>query len=381
MPVSLSPGPDMLDSSPIARWLCHDRPLEFQDSSNRCLTIGLINNMPDGALEATENQFISLLNSASEGISVRLVFYSLPGVPRNEAGARHVKTFYRSAEHLLDTQLDGLIVTGREPMTPSLRDEPYWQSFTEILEWARNSTFSTVWSCLAAHAAVLHLDGIERVRSNNKHCGVFECEQLSHHQLTNGAPSGFALPHSRWNGVSEESLTTRGYNVLTRAEGAGVDTFVKQLKSLFVFFQGHPEYESNTLLLEYRRDVGRYLRGEADKYPLMPHGYFDEDTVRILEEFREEAVSHPDEGLLGRVGAALGKTRIENGWHPTAACIYRNWLRYICAQKERQLEQLDFVPAGIASPSLSPILATSGLAGSGLAGSGDVATNPAQCEA
>jgi homoserine O-succinyltransferase len=371
MPVCLNSIPAMLDTSPLARWLCNDRPLEAKESSDRCLRIGLINNMPDGALEATENQFISLLDSASDGIPIRFAFYSMPGVPRSESGARHVKSFYSSTQDLLNTQLDGLIVTGREPVTPSLRDEPYWQSFAEILEWARDNTYSTVWSCLAAHAAVLHLDGIERVRSNNKHCGVFECEQLSRHQLTYGTPLGFALPHSRWNGLSEAELMDCGYSVLTRAGAAGVDTFVKQLKSLFVFFQGHPEYESNTLLLEYRRDVGRYLRGETDRYPSMPYRYFDRSTVKMLEKFREEAISRPDDGLLGRVCTALGKIRIENSWHTTAGSIYRNWLQYICAQKERHLERSNFVPLGHATLSLSPILASSD----------DAAASPAPCEA
>ena len=55
--------------------------------------------------------------------------------------------------------------------------------------------------------------------------------------------------------------------MLTRTADAGVDTFIKQQKSLFVFFQGHPEYESDTLLREYRRDVGRYIKGETATYP------------------------------------------------------------------------------------------------------------------
>ena len=43
--------------------------------------------------------------------------------------------------------------------------------------------------------------------------------------------------------------------------------FVKQTRSLFIFFQGHPEYEETTLLREYRRDVGRFLRGQQPHYP------------------------------------------------------------------------------------------------------------------
>ncbi len=79
--------------------------------------------------------------------------------------------------------------------------------------------------------------------------------------------------------------------MLTRAGDAGVDTFVKQQKKLFVFFQGHPEYESDTLLREYRRDVGRYFKGETARYPLMPRSYFGRSMVDELTALQEKAIS------------------------------------------------------------------------------------------
>ena len=337
MPVSLNstlPG----DPKSCTKGLCANPSADCLDRLSKTLNIGLINNMANGAIEATERQFLSLLDSASEGFSINLSLYSLPGVPRSEAGEQHIRTFYSSTENLWNTSLDGLIVTGREPLTPNLRDEPYWESFTKVLEWARDNTHSTIWSCLAAHAAVLHLDGVSRIRSQHKHFGIFECEQLSDHTLTSGAPSRFKLPHSRWNGLSEDELTACGYKVLTRSADAGVDTFVKQQKSLFVFFQGHPEYESNTLLLEYRRDVGRYLRGETDIYPLMPRSYFDPQTANALAALQEQALSCRQPELLTDVSNVLAETSIEDTWHSTATSIYRNWLQYMAAQKKLQLK-------------------------------------------
>lgn len=338
MPVFLSSNHSVDYQQPGKPWLSSDLSTEFLELSGRYLKIGLINNMPDGALEATERQYLSLLASASNGMLIRLSLYSLPDVPRNESGARHVRTFYTSAESLQNANLDGLIVTGREPLTPSLADEPYWKSFTRVVEWARNNTYSTVWSCLAAHAALLHIDGIGRIKSDDKHFGVFECARVSDHPLTADVPSRFKLPHSRWNGIPENALTRCGYSLLTRAADAGVDTFVKQYKSLFVFFQGHPEYESNTLLLEYRRDVLRYLRKETNAYPLMPSRYFDQATAIALTALQNEAMFCPSEKLLAEVSTRLASIRIENTWHSTAACIYRNWLEYICAQKQPQMK-------------------------------------------
>src|SRR5277367_5267383 len=125
-----------------------------------------------------------------------------------------------------------------------------------------------------------------------------------------------------------------GYNVLTRTAGAGVDAFVKQEESLFVFFQGHPEYESDTLLYEYRRDVGRYLRRETGSYPLMPRSYFDRATAKTLDDLRDQALSRRNEELLIEVQIALRRTERKNTWQPTAASIYRNWLQYIKTRKE-----------------------------------------------
>jgi homoserine O-succinyltransferase len=181
------------------------------------------------------------------------------------------------------------------------------------------------------------MDGIRRAKRNDKVFGIFECAHASDHPLTAGTPSSFRLPHSRWNGVPEEQLTDCGYKVLTQSADAGVDTFIKQQKKLFVFFQGHPEYESDTLLREYRRDVGRYIKGEAARYPLLPQSYFDEATVAELTALQEKATSQRSEELLPELSSILGSKKIENTWQSSAAGIYRNWLAHICAQKETAL--------------------------------------------
>jgi homoserine O-succinyltransferase/O-acetyltransferase len=303
--------------------------------SDNCITIGLINNMADEALKATERQYISLLNSASDDMQIHLSLYTLPRVPRNESSSRHIAGIYSSIDDLWEGQLDGLIVTGREPLAANLMDEPYWESFTKTLEWAQENAPSTVWSCLAAHAAVLHMDGIKRAKRDDKLFGIFECGRASGHLLTAGTPSHFKLPHSRCNGLPEDRLAGCGYSVLTRTAEAEVDTFIKQQKTLFVFFQGHPEYESDTLLREYRRDVGRYLKRETPKYPLMPQNYFDRNTVDALNALQSRTSFAQGEELLPEISAALSNASIENTWQSSATSIYTNWLRYIRTQKEK----------------------------------------------
>ena len=91
--------------------------------------------------------------------------------------------------------------------------------------------------------------------------------------------------------MPERALASCGYQILTRSAAAGVDTFAKQDGSLFLFFQGHPEYDADTLLREYRRDVARFLGGEREHYPAVPLGYFSDEATALAGDFRARALA------------------------------------------------------------------------------------------
>jgi len=304
------------------------------DANVPSLTIGLINNMPDAALEATEAQFSTLIGSAAGDIPVRLVLYSLPNIPRSESAQQHLNKFYFKIDELWNNQCDALIITGTEPRHTNLREEEYWPVLTDVFDWAGSNTLSTVVSCLAAHAAVLYNDGVERNRLSDKRFGVFGFERTRDHALTQRTAETIRIPHSRWNEVREEDLVSCGYAVLAKSAEAGVDMFVKECKqSLFVHFQGHPEYSARTLLREYRRDIGRFLRQERDTYPSMPHGYFDFDGCRLAEEFQQVASSRRNEEFLSSFPDDVLASSLQNTWQPSATRVYRNWLQYVLSRK------------------------------------------------
>jgi homoserine O-succinyltransferase/O-acetyltransferase len=308
------------------------------DDRARYLDIGLINNMPDAALEGTVRQFYVLLSAAAKDVVVRLKLFSIPGVPRTEWGREHLSAFYSDIGDLWKHGIDGLIVTGTEPRAAELVDEPYWGGLTDIIDWAEDNTVATVWSCLAAQAAVLHLDGIRRSPLVDKRFGVFEHRKASTHRLLQGVSARIAAPHSRWNEIPEQSLATSNYDILTRSTEAGVDMFVKQRKSLFLCFQGHPEYETETLFREYRRDVGRFLRRESDSYPGMPCGYLNEAIEGLLNAFRARALIDRREDLLSTFPASHAVHSPRNSWQADAVRSYRNWLGYIAAHKRSRTE-------------------------------------------
>ncbi len=291
------------------------------------LTIGLINNMPDTALQATERQFMRLLRHAAGDLRIDFHCFSLPSVSRSLSARERVAAQYTDIVELDRLLIDGLIVTGAEPCAATLPQETFWRELTSIVDWAKSNTRSAIWSCLAAHAAVLHLDGVERRQLDTKCSGIYECFSVSDHWLTNGLPRPIKIAHSRLNELRPGDLTARGYQLLTQSPDAGVDIFSKNFGSQFIFFQGHPEYEALSLEREYLRDVSRFLNGERNIYPAIPVGYFDSETELRLAAFAARAHAERRPALAAELPARTLREDIATG--AAAKLMFRNWLDYL----------------------------------------------------
>ena len=293
----------------------------------RPVTIGLVNNMPDTALTATERQFSGLIAEAAAGRPVRLLLFSFASVARSEPARARMAGQYRDAAELAGTPVDALIVTGTEPRAPRLDQEPYWPDMARLVDHAARHTVSTLWSCLAAHAAVLHLDRVERRPLAEKCFGVFGSAAVSADPLVTrpGAPP-LAVAHSRWNGLDAADLTGCGYRILSTVGEAGVDVFAKRVGSEFVFFHGHPEYDAGALAGEYRRDIGRFLTGERDRYPNLPEGYFDANTNAVLADYRARAEHDRGAVAFADLPRLVPRSGLAEATRATAGFLFRNWL-------------------------------------------------------
>jgi homoserine O-succinyltransferase len=293
------------------------------------MRIGLVNNMPDAALARTEHQFRAVLAAAAPERAISLHLFQVPSVPRGELGRSHLTSHrYRDVSELASAGLDGLIVTGTEPKQSNLRNEPYWSDLARLFDAIAERGPSTIFSCLAAHAAVLHYDGIERQRLEHKRFGLFTHGATTQHVLTQHLPAAAKVAHSRWNEVSAEALTARGYQVLTQSREAGVDLFVKGGSNPLVFFQGHPEYDSRTLFREYRRDVLRYLTGEHTAYPRVPENYFSTTEWKQLAAFALRAGNTRCESLMKDFPVSTPAIAETKDCAP-APKMYRQWLSLI----------------------------------------------------
>jgi homoserine O-succinyltransferase len=291
------------------------------------LVIGLVNNMPDGAFWNTVHQFQELLTRTAR-IPIRLRHFSFEEIPRSNAVAAYIAEHYESMDRLWESRLDGLIVTGTEPRAPNLRDEPYWPVLERLVTWAEEHTVSAIWSCLAAHAAVLCLDGIERRPYKTKLTGLFECSRSADWPFPVELPARIWLPHSRFNSLSDSDLSACGYEILSQGPETGPDIFAKRQGSLFLFLQGHPEYDRGSLLREYRRDVGRFLSGRRSCYPEIPKSYLGEKAEALFAEFRTKAEAERSPSLAP-LFPGWSEDDIAHSWRDSARAFYAAWLGYI----------------------------------------------------
>jgi homoserine O-succinyltransferase len=295
--------------------------------------------MPDSAFEETERQFIGLLDSAARelgDVAVHSRRYRLPGLARNSAIEERIAQEYDPLDRIYEERPDGLIVTGTEPLTDDLRTESYWEALTELIGWAEDSTASALLSCLAAHAAALLFDGIERHALAVKCSGVFTQTIRTDHPLTEGLGDRVHMPHSRLNDLPSALLQADGYSNLIESPEMTWTVAVKDRGSCtFVLVQGHPEYSTTSLLREYRRDLQRFLRGERNAVPAMPLGYFDDESRLLLESFEAQVLARPnDPDLMRDFPFEPVAQRLVNTWQQSGTRLYANWLRLI--QHRRQ---------------------------------------------
>jgi|SRR5579883_410816 homoserine O-succinyltransferase len=295
----------------------------------RRISIAFVNSMCGAAFAAAERQYLTLLAAAGYGLDLEIRLYALL-TDRGNTDGRDDR--YLALADLWDSDPDALIVTGTEPRTADLAKESYWCDLKSLVDWARSNAISAIWSCLAAHAAVRCLDGILRRPLSRKCCGVYSCDFQGKHSLLNRLCSPVRVQHSRWNELDAAELRAAGYQILTQSAAAGVDMFIKRENALFVFFQGHPEYEGDTLLREYRRDVGRYLRYESDIYPAVPENCFDSDGIAALLAFEHRTRARRHATLLAEL-PLVKPCSFGDCCGASARRIYRNWLSLVSEKK------------------------------------------------
>jgi homoserine O-succinyltransferase len=316
----------------------------------RELHIGFLNMMPDAALVATERQFISLVGNCNRIAQFYVYPFSLPGLPRGVETLEYIERYYSSFGDLQAHGLDALIITGANVVNPALDEEPFWDPLIEVVRWAYHNVASILCSCLATHAMLKFLHGIERQPLPQKRWGVYS-HRITRpgHPLLRDINTRFDVPHSRFNDISRAQLEAAGLTVLAESETGGVHMAVSEDQFRMIYFQGHPEYDINSLLKEYKREVHRYLGGEIDNLPPFPEGYFTNGSAPLVQRYAERARQARERGGLAPHGLEKDiEAMLDNTWGDTAKAIINNWLGlvYQVTNLDRRLQFMEGVDPG-----------------------------------
>ena len=328
------------------------RPGQAANQDIRALHIGILNMMPDAALQATERQFLRLIGESNPIAQFYIHLFTLPAIERDEKTQAHIDQHYSSFDEIKTMGLDALIITGATVTHLKLSDEVYFEPLGEIFRWSRENVTSTLCSCLATHASLELIYEQPRYRLNNKRWGVYSHRVTDKtHPLVKGINTSFDVPHSRFNQIDRSQFEESGLHVLAESDDAGVQMAVSADGFRGIYFQGHPEYDSISLLKEYKREVGQfslaYNRGEQVEYPPFPVNYFDLYTQAIFDEYQYrliKAIDNKDKDLPV-FPEKLIVDHIDNSWHDTAAAILANWmgLVYQVTNMDRNLPFMDGV--------------------------------------
>jgi homoserine O-succinyltransferase len=263
------------------------------------LRAGLVNTMADGALEATERQFLRLLAAGAPDHGIELHPCELPEIPRGAAARRHCDAHYKSLSGLRAARPHALVVCGANVPDPDLENLFYRASLVEVIAWAEAEVPLTLFSCLATHAVLHFRHGKPRRQLERKRWGVFPHRVAAPgHRLTAGLADGMMVPHSRWNDVPAADFAAAGLDVLVVDADDGGVHLAATPDGRRAFMQGHPEYDPVSLLKEHKREVGRFVAGASGEYPEAPVGIVDDAGLAMFDRYRGEVLA------ARRVGAA-----------------------------------------------------------------------------
>jgi homoserine O-succinyltransferase len=290
----------------------------------RALHIGLLNMMPDSALEATERQFFRLVGRSNQVAQLYIHPFSLPSIKRGKKASEHIKRHYKSFDEIKLQGLDALIITGANVTDPDLQLAPFYNELREVVDWSYENVTSTLCSCLATHAVLEFKYKQKRSPIGKKHWGVFPHQVVDRtHPLVKGVNTRFDVPHSRHNEISRSQFDEANIKVLAASE-VGVHLAVSPDLFRIVFFQGHPEYDSISLLKELKREIAIYLEGGRSDYPPFPTNYLSQQCCAILEEYKTRLMAKS--ASIKDFPEQLIMQTLDNTWHDSASAIINNWI-------------------------------------------------------
>ena len=231
----------------------------------RPLRLLILNLMP--TKEVTETQLLRKLSNTP--LQIEVEFLQMASYCPKNVDPEHLESFYTTFDKVRDKHYDGMIITGAPVENMEFEDVDYWTELCQILNWTSKNVFSTFHICWGAQAGLYYHYGIQKYSMEKKLSGLFLHTVLKPQSpFFRGFDDEFYMPHSRYTTVLESDiLKVGGLELLSVSREAGVFA-VKSRDNRRVFITGHPEYDADTLALEYQRDLEKGLPID------MPKNYF-----------------------------------------------------------------------------------------------------------
>ena len=262
----------------------------------RPLKILLLNLMPKKI--ETETQLSRLLGNSP--LQVDLEFIHTKSHISKNTSEEHLFAFYKTFDEVKERTFDGMIITGAPVEKMEFEEVEYWEELCEIMEWSKTHVHSTFHICWGAQAALYYHFGINKKPLDKKLFGVFpHTVNYKNSILFRGFDDEFMVPHSRHTTVDIEDVKkVKELKILSTSKEAGLYALsTKNGKQIFI--TGHSEYDADTLLNEYTRDLSQGLPIEP------PKNYFKDNNPK-----NNPVVS----------------------WRSHANLLYSNWLNYFVYQ-------------------------------------------------
>lgn len=262
----------------------------------RPLSLLILNLMPTKIV--TETQILRKLSNTP--LQIEVEFLQTASYVPQHVDANHLETFYRTFSEVKDRTFDGMIITGAPVENLDFTQVDYWDELCQIMEWSKTNVHSTLHICWGAQAALYYHYGIPKHTLPEKLFGIY-----SHRVIKRASPwfrgfdDCFYAPHSRYTTVlAEDVAAVPELSIYAVSDEAGIFA-LKSEDNRHFFVLGHPEYDRDTLALEYQRDIARGQRIHV------PEHYFPGD-----DPSQTPVVS----------------------WRSSGQLLYTNWLNYYVYQ-------------------------------------------------
>ncbi len=249
----------------------------------RPLQIAIFNIMPTKI--STETQLLRMLSNTP--LQVEITLFHPQTYTSSHTSSDHLDTFYSYFKDVKHRKFDGMILTGAPVETLEFDEVQYWSELQEIMEWSKTNVYSTFHICWGAQAGLYYHYGVPKYPLFEKMFGVFPHSVNGRNiPLFRGFDDEFYLPQSRHTEVRRDDIQhIDELDIVCESKDAGVG-IVMTRNGRQIFVTGHGEYDSDTLMYEYRRDVDKGMPNVK-----IPKNYFPDDdpTNQPLVRWRAHA--------------------------------------------------------------------------------------------